>query len=142
MKTIIILTFWLVIGLLVFPVTSIAVSNGDTEIFKVKVKSSFGTEFDDCFHFFTDGSLLVEGYSGQSVWAYKSLGHAKFRWQSVSINDSTLFSLAFSGTKAFLGLHADGINDNGDTFKIVGKRVKECSLLATADAASGSPYHQ
>ena len=142
MKNTILLTITLVLGLLAFPMASMALTDNGPEWFKVHVKSSFGTEFDDCFHFFPDGSLVIEGYDGQSAWAYKSLGQAKFRWQSVSLEGSTFFSLAFSGTKGLFGLFADGINDTGDTFKIVGKRVKECSLEATAEAAGGSPYQQ
>lgn len=142
MKGTFILTFLLVLGLLAFPVGSMADPNGDSETFRVHVTSSFGTQFVDCYTFNGDGSLVIALGPGSQVWAYKELGASKYRWQSTSTFD-TSFPLAFSGGKSYFGLHGDGLNDIGDTFKLIGKKDKNCELDNTANtAASGNPYAQ
>ena len=115
---------------------------GDSETFRVHVTSRFGIQFVDCYTFNDDGSLVIALGPGAQVWAYKELGASKYRWQSPSTID-TFSPLAFSGVKAYFGLHGDGINDNGDTFKLIGKKDKYCELAPIANtAASGTPYVQ
>ena len=141
MKGTLILSFLLVLGLLAFPVGSMANSNGDSQTFKVKVKTSFGTEFDDCYTFHNNGVLDIALLPEPQIWAYKGLGTSRARWQSTS-QSGDFFVIAFSGLKWFLGLQGDGVSEEEATFKLKGHPDKNCSVAAAADAAVSSPYAQ
>jgi len=139
-KSRIILAFILVMGLISFPVASMAGPNGDTEIFKVWVKEENGEKFPDCYRFGSDGILTIDELGFPLVWDYNKLGTSKFRWQSTSTDESP-FGIAFSGIKFWLGVSGDAINDGGETFTFKGKRVKECSVNDGANAAAGGNHY-
>ena len=139
-------SFIVVSVLLALPVGTMALlDNGESQTYRVYVTTSFGTQFEDCYTFNSDGSLVIALGPGEQVWAGKNLGNNKYAWQSTS-TFNTAFPLAFSGVKSLFGLSGDGINNIRNTFKLFGKLDKRCEVLPPAAeeslASTGNPYKQ
>jgi hypothetical protein len=130
-----ILTSFIVVSVLcALPVASMAFfdKDGKTQIYQGTIKSSFGTEFKDCYIFHPDGTLEIVADNLIGVWDYQNLGESHFRYQGTL---DTGLRLGVSGVKTALSLHGNEISEMGKTFKATLKRVKECTILVPANAA-------
>jgi len=130
-----------------------ASANPSGHTYLVKVVTSFGTKFNDCYIFDAYGHLTVYGL-GVLSWTSQSLtGPGNGSWQAV-----TPLSLAISNGAAieFNGialdssggyLRAQGNEEqdnqgNRDTYLITGPAVSSCGSPAALAARDGSNYRR
>ena len=91
--------------------------------YEVDVKTSFGTEFTDCFIFTDFGILNVVGLGWPLAFDQANLGTHEVFWLSVTLSGGG-FQIAFNGMATgneFDGmLKGNAINEFGDTFVFKG----------------------
>jgi hypothetical protein len=108
-------------------------------IYAANVESSEGGAFADCLRFDQPSGLLFLDALGDSLtYDYGNLGRNHRRFLAVSHSDS--FEIMLDGGETDTGrLVADGVSDDGITFKIRGRRVSTCALPIVAGA---NPYRR
>ena len=136
MKSRIVLAFVFVMGLVAFPMTSIADPTGESQIYAVKVTPANDEPFDDCYIFHPEGSLEIVADTLILAWGYRNNGQSLFRYQGVT-TEGNFLSLGVSGVKSVFGINGDEISESGTTYKVRGKRVKQCEITPAPNAASG-----
>jgi hypothetical protein len=110
-------------------------------IYRADVKTSFGTEFQDCFRFDDARILTIDGL-GTLAFNFLDLGKARRQWQAVTTFGAGL-SIGFSGIafgnaqKGFLA--ADAVSEFGDTYLIQAVPDATCALAARN---ARSPYQK
>ncbi len=135
MKSHIVLSLVFVMGFIAFPMVSIADPNGESQIYAVKVTPANDEPFDDCYIFHPDGSLEILADTLILAWGYKTNGQSLFRYQGVT-TEGNFLSLGVSGVKSVFGLNGDEISESGTTYKVRGKRVKQCEITPAPNAAA------
>jgi hypothetical protein len=120
-----------------------AFANPTGVTYKVRVTTSFGTKFTDCFAFDGAGNLTVSGY-GPLVYTLGGFGKDVSRFMSVStLAEATNagFAIAFNGqafgTPKVGWMNAIGMDEQGDSYEIHGGPDATC---APPSAAQGSRY--
>ena len=107
--------------------------------YHVTVYSSFNTQFDDCFSFLKDGTLVISGF-GQLLYRFDELNGQTDAWQALSTQGP--FGLAFHGSVGGADgrtISGNGLNFDGDTFILQGVVDPSCAA-ERARGAGGSPY--
>ncbi len=117
--------------------------------FSVKVKTSFGTTFTDCFSFNGAGQLVIAGLSSTPLtYETDGLGASGNKFGAV-----TPLALAESLGEAFefhgLGLgkgtqnvgyiHASGLDENGDQYVVNGPAVASCTADGVSNTGGATP---
>jgi hypothetical protein len=110
-------------------------------IFRVTVKSSFGTTFTDCFRFDFPalGALTIDGLGPPITYRHGQLDQDIYRFKAVSRFLQPL-SIMFFGeeVEGLEQLNGEAVNEFGDTFVFSGPEVPSC-IIALEDGAH-SPY--
>lgn len=110
--------------------------------FHVTVYTSFKTQFDDCFSFGVDGSLLILGF-GPIRYRLDELNSQPDAWQAIG-EAPGFVGLALHGTTAGPGaqtIRANGMSSDGDTYILQGVLDPSCAA-DTARRAGGSRYRR
>ena len=111
-------------------------------IFRVTVKSSFGTTFTDCFRFDVPapGALTIDGFPfGPVTYRVGQLNQDVFRFKAVS-RSSQPFSIMWFGeeVEGLEQLNGEAVSEFGDTFVFSGPEVPSC--IRTLEDGAESPY--
>ena len=110
-------------------------------IFRVTVKSSFGTTFTDCFRFDIPalGALTIDGLGPPITYRHGQLNQDEFRFKAVSRFLQPL-SIMFFGeeVEGLEQLNGEAVNEFGDTFVFSGPEVPSC--VRTLEDGADSPY--
>src|SRR5215510_7012888 len=86
-------------------------------IYKVLVKSSFGTAFSDCYRYNADGTLIIDGLGIPGVYDHDNLGANNRKTQGINADESFgLATHAQHGLVAHPTVNGDAISTFGDTF--------------------------
>jgi hypothetical protein len=115
-------------------------------IFRVTVKSSFGTTFTDCFRFDIPalGALTIDGLGPPITYRHGQLDQDVFRFKAVS-RSGQLLSIMFFGeeVEGLEQLNGEAVNEFGDTFVFSGPEVPSCiRTLEDGVSLADSPYRQ
>lgn len=126
----------------------------NNNVYHCKVKSDFGTSFEDCFRFTSPGvfsedfDLHVDGFGDLACEckAEGSFRRPKFEksedeFHCVSVAATSFFSLAFEGSVEDDGdelKDVQAVNDGGNSFVVECKLDPECSVGAPARGGSWS----
>ena len=109
-------------------------------IFRVTVKSSFGTTFTDCFRFDVPGSgdLSIDGLGQVITYRHGQLDGVVTRFKAVSRFQQSL-SIMFDGEEIepLEQLTGEAVNEFGNTFVFSGLETSACAL---EPSLVGSPY--
>jgi hypothetical protein len=94
------------------------------------VFSSFGTRFEACFAYDNAGNLTV-GHYGTIIYGHDELNNASPLWQATPVAGKIPegFILSFHGSvggDAGQTIHANALNDLGDTFIVDGVAIGTC----------------
>ena len=116
-------------------------------IYRVTVKSSFGTTFTDCFRFDVPqpGFLTIDGLGPAIRYRHGQLDPLPplipTSFKAVSLFGQPL-SIMFFGkeVEGLERLSGEAVNEFGNTFVFSGLEVPDCVL--TLDPAASSPYQQ
>jgi hypothetical protein len=116
-------------------------------IYRVTVKSSFGTTFTDCFRFdvLQPGFLTIDGLGPAIRYRHGQLDPLPplipTSFKAVSLLGQPL-SIMFFGeeVEGLEQLNGEGVNEFGDTFVLTGPEVTTC--VATGSEANESYYRQ
>jgi hypothetical protein len=113
-------------------------------IFRVTVKSSFGTTFTDCFRFDTPvlGSLTIDGLGQIITYRHGQLDEVATQFKAVSRSGQPL-SIMYYGeeVEGLEQLNGQAVNEFGNTFVFSGPEVPSCIRPLEALASDGdSPY--
>jgi len=120
-------------------------------IFRVTVKSSFGTTFTDCFRFDVPapGALTIDGFPfGPVTYRHGQLDQDVFRFKAVSLNDFRSLqpiSIMWFGeeVEGLEQLNGEAVNEFGDTFVFSGPEVPSCiRTLEAGVSLADNPYRQ
>jgi hypothetical protein len=101
--------------------------------YEVAVRDFLGNSFSDCFRFDEFGGLTVDGLGQTLTWRQKRLDFSPTGWQATSRAGAPL-PISFSGALAGSRLRADGIDESGDTYVIVGQENPACTLAPESAA--------
>jgi hypothetical protein len=110
--------------------------------YHITVYTSFETQFDDCFAFLKDGTLVIEGF-GPLLYRFDELNGQPEAWQAISTQAGG-FNLAFHGTIGGADartISANGIGTDGDTYILQGVLDPSCAA-ERARRAGGVPYRR
>ena len=123
------------------PISSVYALTG--QIFRVTVKSSFGTTFTDCFRFDfpQPGALTIDGF-GTITYRHGQLDEVATSFKAVSRRLFSPFSIMFYGEEieALDQMTGQAVNEFGDTFVFSGLEVPSC--IRTFEDGADSPYLQ
>src|SRR5262245_18796378 len=113
-------------------------------IFRVTVKSSFGTTFSDCFRFDVPGTglLTIDGLGEVITYRHGQLDLVTTSFKAVSQFGQPL-SIMFFGeeVEGLEQLNAEAVNAFGDTFVFSGPEVASCARpLEALETSSQSPW--
>lgn len=117
-------------------------NNGpDGFTYLVHVRSSFGTKFDDCFAFDTNGVLTISGLGEPETFDHDALGTDDRDWQATSPASGSL-GIAFHGSTKHDGnkINGNAINEFGDTFVFKGDRNDLCTDNLKTQSTNSNPY--
>jgi hypothetical protein len=114
------------------------------KIYLTHVFSNFGTNFPACFTFDNAGNLAVGGY-GTIIYRHDELNNESPLWQATPVEGHVPlgFILSFHGNVGGDGgqtIHANGLNDLGDTFIVDGVQVTACPSGVPAAAATAKQW--
>lgn len=129
-----------------FPVASPAQgTDAVNATYEVQVRSSFGTEFTDCFRFDVPGNfrLTIDGFGPPLTYRFGDLNGERGRFKSVSrgADSGAPFEIMFFGNFLdFGGIKGEALNEFGNSFVFRGARNESCPL-AVSEAAK-NPYRQ
>src|ERR1700730_2424117 len=135
--------FGLLLGCGLSAGTAMAADTVDGHTYRVTVRSSFNTEFDDCYSFAT-GTLKIALYGQPEFYRHDDLNTQPPAWQSTAPHTNA-FVLSFHGTTAgFNGqvINGNGLTEFGDTFIIQGVAVASCVPGRGPARSGGSAYKQ
>src|SRR5262245_27840596 len=113
-------------------------------IFRVTVKSSFGTTFTDCFRFDlpNSGSMTIDGIGPPITYLVVQLNQDVFRFKAVSRFLQPL-SIMFFGeeVEGLEQLNGEAVSEFGDTFVFSGPEVPTCiRTLEDGVSLADNPY--
>ena len=130
----------LVLGLAVNSGTHAQVTG---RIFRVTVRSSFGTTFTDCFRFDfpSTGDLTIDRLFQTVTSRHGQLDDVDRRFKAVSRFGQPL-SIMFYGEEleALEVLTGEAVNAFGDTFVFAGQETSSCVAASTSEDSSQTPY--
>ena len=125
-----------------------AIAGPDQTTYRVRVASSFGTLFTDCFRFDTPntGDLSIDLLSQVLTYRHGQLDLVNERFKAVSRSFQPLAIMFFGEAIDPLNfLTGEAVNEFGDTFVFTGRRDAKCLPEAFAGDAlqstvQGNPY--
>jgi hypothetical protein len=101
----------------------------DNRTYRVRVVSSFGTEFIDCYRFDTPspGELTIDLLFQTITYRHGQLDTVQADFKAVSLSGQAL-SIMFFGTAVdpLARLNGEAVNEFGDTFVFSGQEDKDC----------------
>jgi hypothetical protein len=124
------------------------IAGPDNTTYRVRVVSSFGTIFNDCFRFDTPnpGDLTIDLLFQVITYRHGQLDTAEERFKAVSRSFQPLAIMFFGEAIDPLDLlTGEAVNEFGDTFVFTGRSVTTCLPVAFAGDAlqstvQGNPY--
>ena len=131
-----------VFALGIAPISSIYAQSAVTgHIYRVTVKSSFGTTFTDCFRFDVPalGFLTIDGLGPPIIYRHRQLDEIRLQFKAVSRFGQPL-SIMFYGeeVEGLEQLNGQAVSEQGATFVFSGPEVPSC--IRTFEDGADSPY--
>jgi hypothetical protein len=139
-----------ILSLVVFAGGLVSVNSANawtgSRIFRVTLKSSFGTTFTDCFRFNVPGpgDLSIDLLGQTITYRYGQLNTIPTSFKAVSRSGQPL-SIMYYGEEleALEQLFGEAVNEFGDSFVFSGLETATCvSSLDPASSSGTSPYKE